>query len=268
MKKLDMLTPIGIAIGLTLVAFAVISTSGTSGFASFVDFASFIIVIGGVTAALLINFTLKDIKRFFHVMKESFTEEPHDIPKLIDRLVNLSDKARREGLLSLEENLRMEDEAFLRKGIMMAIDGVEQEELVEIMNSEIDVLEERHRKGRLIVEKAGEYAPSWGMIGTLIGLVLMLKNLNDPSLLGPNMAIALLTTLYGSLLANLVFLPMASKLELKTEEEIFYRQIVIEGVAGVQSGQNPNTLREKLSVFLKDTSSKKKPKKAGEAGEE
>lgn len=267
MKKLDMLTPVGMAIGLTLIAFAVVSNSGASGFASFVDFASFLIVIGGVTAALLINFPLKDIKRFFFVMRESFMEAPHDIPALINRLIHLSDKARREGLLSLEANLQQEDEPFLRKGILLAVDGIEQEELIDIMTAEVDALEDRHRKGRLIVEKAGEYAPSWGMIGTLIGLVLMLKNLNDPASLGPNMAIALLTTLYGSLLANLVFLPMASKLELKTEEEVFYRQIVIEGVAAIQSGQNPNMIREKLSVFLRDGSSEKQKKK-GKAAEE
>lgn len=249
MKKLDMLTPIGMAFGLTLVSLAIIYNSGASGFSTFVDFAAFLIVIGGVIAALLINFPLRDIKRSFHVMKESFIEEPRDISTLIDRLVYLSEKARRDGLLALETDLQKDDDLFLRKGILMAVDGIGQEEIIEMMNTEIDALEERHRKGRLIIEKAGEYAPAWGMIGTLIGLVLMLKNLNDPSSLGPNMAVALLTTLYGSLLANLVFLPMASKLELKTEEEIFYRQIIIEGISSLQIGQNPRMLREKLSVF-------------------
>jgi chemotaxis protein MotA len=122
--------------------------------------------------------------------------------------------------------------------------------IVDIMNAEIIALEERHRKNKSLLDKAGEYAPAWGMIGTLIGLVLMLKNLNDPASLGPNMAIALLTTLYGSILANLVFLPMASKLAMKTEKEVFMKQIVIEGVVGVQSGQNPKILEEKLRVFL------------------
>src|SRR5690625_5043811 len=111
-------------------------------------------------------------------------------------------------------------------------------------------MEDRHYKGRIIIEKAGEYAPAWGMIGTLIGLVLMLSSLDDPASLGPNMAVALLTTLYGTVLANLVFLPMASKLENKTEEEIFIKQIIIEGIIGVQSGQNPRILEEKLSAFL------------------
>jgi chemotaxis protein MotA len=130
------------------------------------------------------------------------------------------------------------------------VDGIEQDVITDILNAEIMAMEERHRKGRSILERAGEYAPAWGMIGTLIGLVLMLKNLNDPSTLGPNMALALLTTLYGSLLANLIFLPMAAKLALKTEKEVFLKQIIIEGVIGVQSGQNPRILEEKLSAFL------------------
>src|SRR5699024_11029948 len=121
-----------------------------------------------------------------------------------------------------------------------------------IMNAEIIAMEDRHIKGRLILEKAGAYAPAWGMIGTLIGLVLMLNDLNDPTTLGPQMAIALITTFYGVVLANLVFLPMAGKLESKTDEEVFMKQIIIEGIIGVQSGQNPRILKEKLSAFLSD----------------
>src|SRR5690625_2742133 len=111
-------------------------------------------------------------------------------------------------------------------------------------------MEERHYKGRSILEKAGEYAPAWGMIGTLVGLILMLSNLDDPASLGPNMAVALLTTLYGTVLANLVFLPMASKLENRTGEEVFIKQIIIEGITGVQAGQSRYILEEKLSAFL------------------
>lgn len=117
------------------------------------------------------------------------------------------------------------------------------------MDSEIAAMEERHRKGRRVFEKAGEFAPAWGMIGTLVGLVLMLKNLNDPHMLGPNMAIALLTTLYGSLLANMVFNPIAAKLEEKTESEIFIKQVMVEGIIGVQSGKNPRNLESQLVVF-------------------
>ncbi len=124
------------------------------------------------------------------------------------------------------------------------------------MNAEITAIEERHYRGRTILEKAGEYAPAWGMIGTLIGLVLMLESLTDPETLGPKLAVAILTTLYGTLLANLVFLPMTGKLANKTDKEIFLKQIIIEGVIGVQSGQNPKILEEKLSAFLSDEDKK------------
>lgn len=155
-------------------------------------------------------------------------------------------------MLSLENELEEVKDRFIRKGILLAIDGIEPEVIQDIMNAEIIAMEERHEKGRRILEKAGEYAPAWGMIGTLIGLILMLNDLNDPTTLGPQMAVALLTTFYGSVMANLIFLPMAGKLESKTEEEVFIKQIVIEGVIGVQSGQNPRILKEKLTAFLSD----------------
>src|SRR5699024_2140627 len=134
------------------------------------------------------------------------------------------------------------EEPFIKKGMLLAVDGIEPEVIQEILDAEITSMEERHSQGRLILEKSGEYAPAWGMIGTLVGLVLMLNKLEDPAILGPSMAVALLTTLYGTVLANLVFIQMANKLENKTEEEIFIRQIIIEGVIGVQSGQNPRIL--------------------------
>ncbi|KMY55081.1 flagellar motor protein MotP [Bacillus sp. FJAT-27231] len=250
MKKFDALTPIGILLGITLLAFAVLTSGGLSSFTSFIHLPSILIVLGGLTAGLLINFPLSEIKHLFTVAKQAFREEELDLEALIQRFVELSEKARREGLLTLEKELEKEENPFLRKGMLLAIDGIEQDMLVDIMNAEILALEERHRKKRSMLEKAGDYAPAWGMIGTLIGLVLMLKNLDDPTSLGPNMAVALITTLYGSLLANLVFLPMAAKLELRTEKEIFFREIIIEGVVGVQSGQNPKILQEKLQAFL------------------
>ncbi|MCA1065978.1 flagellar motor protein MotP [Rossellomorea sp. AcN35-11] len=250
MKKLDVLTPIGVVVGFLFVAFAIITNAGISGFGSFVDVPSMFVVIGGLIGAMLVSFSIKELKQLGKVMRESFRDEEYDLQGLIGTFVNLSEKARREGLLALEAELEEVEDPFIQKGVLLAVDGIEQDVIVDIMNAEIIALEERHRKNKSLLDKAGEYAPAWGMIGTLIGLVLMLKNLNDPSTLGPNMAIALLTTLYGSLLANLVFLPMASKLAMKTEKEVFMKQIVIEGVVGVQSGQNPKILEEKLRVFL------------------
>lgn len=252
MRKLDMLTPIGLVFGVLMVIFGVVATGGFSGINSFFDPASIFIVFGGVIAGLLVSFPLKELKHVFIVIKKGFSHEEKSIQQLIQTFVKLSDRARREGLLSLEIELAKEPDSFVRKGIILAVDGMEPAMIQDIMEADILAMEERHKKGRSILEKAGEYAPAWGMIGTLIGLVLMLKNLEDPANLGPSMAIALLTTLYGSLLANLFFIPMAAKLEAQTEAEVFYKQIIIEGVIGVQSGQNPSILREKLSVFLSE----------------
>ncbi|BCB05291.1 flagellar motor protein MotP [Bacillus sp. KH172YL63] len=250
MKKLDVLTPIGVLVGFLFVSIAIITNAGVSGFRSFIDLPSIFVVIGGLFGAMLVSFSVRELKQLGKVMRESFRHDEYDLQMLIRTFVTLADKARREGLLSLEAEVEAVEDPFIRKGVLLAVDGIEQDVIVDIMNAEIIALEERHRKNKSLLEKAGEYAPAWGMIGTLIGLVLMLKNLNDPSSLGPNMAIALLTTLYGVLLANLVFLPMASKLSMKTEKEVFMKQIVIEGVIGVQSGQNPRILEEKLRVFL------------------
>lgn len=250
MKKFDIMTPIGIVLGFFMVMFAIFSNSGADGVTYFIDFPSVFVVMGGMTGALFISFSLAEVKLVPRVIKEAFRKDQQDLTELIDAFVDLSTKARREGLLALEAGIEEVEDPFIRKGVLLAVDGIEPEIIKDIMMAEVVAMEERHRKGRAIIEKAGEFAPAWGMIGTLIGLVLMLQNLNDPSTLGPNMAIALLTTLYGTLLANLVFLPMSSKLANKTEEEIFIKQIIVEGVIGVQSGQNPKILEEKLSAFL------------------
>ena len=250
MKKFDLLTPVGLILGILMVMFGILTKAGFTGVSSFIDIPSVFIVFGGVTAATLITFNLKDLKLLIKVIREVFNQNEQNLRELIQTFVTLSDRARREGLLALEAEVENVEEPFIKKGVLLAVDGIEPDVINDIMNAEILAMEERHRKGRSIIEKAGEYAPAWGMIGTLIGLVLMLKSLNDPSTLGPNMAIALLTTLYGSLLANLVFIPMAGKLADKTEKEIFFKQIIIEGVIGVQSGQNPKILEEKLSAFL------------------
>ncbi|KAB8138339.1 flagellar motor protein MotP [Gracilibacillus oryzae] len=252
MKKRDIFTPIGITVGFIMVMFGIISSGGMGGFTGFMDFASILIVLGGLVAAILVNFNLEQIKSLKNVFMEAFNKNDHDLPNLIALFERLSDRARREGLLALENELEEVDDPFIKKGILLAIDGIEPEVINDIMNAEIEAMEERHYHGRQILDKAGEYAPAWGMIGTLIGLILMLRNLQDPASLGPSMAVALLTTFYGSLLSNLVFIPMAGKLESKTSQEVFIKQVIIEGVIGVQSGQNPRILKEKLSAFLSE----------------
>lgn len=257
LRKRDILTPIGITLGFIMIMMAILTSGGTEGFISFLDVASIFIVIGGLIASLLINFKMDQIKLTFKVMKEAFNQNDQRLLELIQLFIKLAERARREGILALENDLADVEEPFIKKGILLAVDGIEPDVITDIMNAEITAMEDRHYKGRTIIDKAGEYAPAWGMIGTLIGLVLMLNSLEDPSTLGPSMAVALLTTLYGTVLANLVFIPMANKLEAKTEEEVFLKQIIIEGVIGVQSGQNPRILEEKLSAFLSNGTKKK-----------
>src|SRR5690625_2227373 len=250
MRKRDILTPIGITLGFLMIMMAIVAKDGRSGTALFFDVSSIFIVIGGIIASLLINFKREQIKLARIVVKEAFYKNDQRLSDLIRLFINLSERARREGILALENELYDVDDAFVSKGILLTVDGIEPEVMDDIMNAEITAMKERNYNGRTIIEKCGEYAPAWGMIGTLVGLVLMLSNLQDPESLGPNMAVALLTTLYGTVLDNLVFIPMASKLESKTEEEVFIKEIIIEGVIGVQSGQNPRILEEKLSAFL------------------
>ena len=248
MTKKDLLTPIGITVGFAMVMFGIMANAGFGGFKSFIQVSSIFIVLGGLAAAILVNFNLSEVKLTFRVTKEAFKTSDMNLRELISLFVSLSEKARREGLLALETELEEVEDPFIKKGILLAVDGIEPEVINDIMKAEIVAVEERHQRGRAIIEKAGEYAPAWGMIGTLIGLVLMLQSLSNPATLGPQMAVALLTTFYGTLLANLVFIPLAGKLENKTYEEIFIKQVIIEGVIGVQSGQNPKILEDRKSV--------------------
>ncbi|REJ08267.1 flagellar motor protein MotP [Halobacillus trueperi] len=264
MTKKDLLTPIGITVGFAMVMFGIMANAGFGGFKSFIQVSSIFIVLGGLAAAILVNFNLGEVKLTFRVTKEAFKTSDMNLRELISLFVSLSEKARREGLLALETELEEVEDPFIKKGILLAVDGIEPEVINDIMKAEIVAVEERHQRGRAIIEKAGEYAPAWGMIGTLIGLVLMLQSLSNPATLGPQMAVALLTTFYGTLLANLVFIPLAGKLENKTYEEIFIKQIIIEGVIGVQSGQNPKILEEKLSAFLSESDKKVEEKEQQE----
>lgn len=251
MRKRDILTPFGITMGFIMIMLAILTNSSTSEAANlFLDLSSIFIVIGGLIASMLINFKFEQIKLTRKVLSEAFHKNDQQLPQLIELFVHLSERARREGILALENELEEVKDPFIKKGILLAVDGIEPEVIKDILEAEIIAVEDRHYQGRQLIEKAGEYAPSWGMIGTLVGLVLMLNSLQDPASLGPSMAVALLTTLYGTVLSNLVFIPMASKLESKTEEEVFIKQVIIEGVIGVQSGQNPRILEEKLSAFL------------------
>ncbi|MHB9027365.1 MAG: motility protein A, partial [Candidatus Latescibacterota bacterium] len=158
--------------------------------------------------------------------------------------------ARREGILSLEQAAMQVDDEFLKNGITLAVDGTEPEYIREIMTTEMDNIAERHKNGAAIMEAMGTYAPAFGMIGTLIGLVIMLRNMNDPSSIGAGMAVALITTFYGAVLANLVFMPIAGKLRLRSAHELLLKELCIQGIMAIQSGDNPRIVESKLKAFL------------------
>jgi len=169
---------------------------------------------------------------------------------LIDDLVGYAEIARRDGILSLENATKDAEDAFIVKGIQMAVDGTDPELIEQIMNNELEAIATRHDRGKGVFDSIGRYAPAYGMIGTLVGLVIMLMNMDDPSKIGPGMAMALLTTLYGSMFANMFALPIADKLGARNDEELLFKTIIIKGVMSIQSGDNPRIVEQKLKTFL------------------
>ncbi|MGD9677411.1 MAG: MotA/TolQ/ExbB proton channel family protein [Vulcanibacillus sp.] len=250
MRKLDIMTPIGLIAGLVLIYLAIIITGSYAGAKIFISVSSMITVFGGLTAALLVNFNSEEFGLAFKSVKEAFYKDKQDISEIVELFIRLSTIARREGLLALDDRLDELEDPFIRKGIQLTVDGLESEQIRGILSAEIRAFEERKNVGISVLEKAGELAPAWGMIGTLIGLILMLLNLNDASKIGPTLALALITTFYGSVLANLFFIPLAGKVKSRTDFEIYVKQIMIEGILGVQSGQNPKVLEDRLNVYI------------------
>jgi len=208
------------------------------------------IVAGGTLAATLISYPLKNVVGVFGVLKKAFFNKMQDPTEIINILVRFAEKARREGLLALEMDAEEIDDKFLQKGIQLVVDGTDPELVKSILETELVFLEERHRAGRAIFETMGQLSPAFGMIGTLIGLIQMLGSLNDPGAIGPGMATALITTFYGSLMANLIFNPIAEKLRVRTAEEVLLREVMIEGILSIQAGENPRIVEEKMKVFL------------------
>jgi chemotaxis protein MotA len=242
---MDIGTIIGLVSGFGLIISAIL-LGGSLG--AFVDIPSVLIVIGGAICATLIRFTLGDVINSMSVAMNAFFVKSQAPAEIIEELVTLSNIARKEGLLKLEKQ-PIED-PFLKKAIMYCVDGHEAEFIQEVLEKEIDLTLERHGLGKGVFDGIGDAAPAFGMIGTLVGLVNMLGNMSDPASIGPAMAVALLTTLYGAVLANLVALPIADKLKRRSQEEELNKRLVLEGVLGLQKGLNPRVLEELLKTFL------------------
>lgn len=244
---MDIATILGIISGMGLVALAIM---GKGSIVTFVDIPSLLIVLGGTFAAIFVNFTIKEVIGVISVVKKAFENHQSSDINLIKTFENLAVKARKEGILAIDRSLEDIDDEFMREGLELAVDGTDPETLQDIMESEIDYTVERHKKGQKIFMSLGQFAPAFGMIGTLIGLINMLQGLEDASSIGSGMATALITTFYGALIANLIFLPIAGKLKIRSDEEIIIKEMVIEGVLSIQSGDHPRNIRTKLLNYL------------------
>ena len=217
---------------------------------AFVDIPSILIVLGGTFGATILANPIERSKNFHKIIKAAFVTEQIDLIGLIQTLVSFAEKARREGLLALEEDANQLDDEFMRKSIQLVVDGTDPELVKSILDTEIGLLEERHSANKGYMDSISELAPAFGMLGTLIGLIQMLGNLSDPSALGPGMAVALVTTFYGSILANMIAIPMGKKLQQNSSREVLSRELMVEGILSIQAGENPRIVEEKLKVFL------------------
>jgi len=244
---MDIATLVGIVLSFALVFSAIMMGGSIS---IFINIPSVMIVVGGTLGATMINYPLPDILKVTKVVKNAFFMKKMSASELIATFVELAGIARREGILALEPKLNEMEDEFMKKGMQLSVDGLEPVAIKEILETEIDAIQDRHKLGAEIFTTMGTFAPALGMIGTLIGLVQMLQTMNDPSTIGPAMAVALLTTFYGAVMANIMFLPIAGKLKNRSSEEVMMKELMTEGVISIAKGENPRVIEQKLNAYL------------------
>ncbi len=248
---MDIASLVGLIMGAAMVVVGIITGGGLSSFKYFVDGPSVIITLGGSIAGTLASHKLKDFIGGLKSASLAFKEQGNmDPAEIIKTIIDLANVGRKEGLLALEEAANNIEDQFLKKGIMLVVDGTDPELVRGILETDLVCVEARHKKTIGFWEKWAELGPAWGMIGTLVGLVIMLYNMEDASTIGPAMAVALLTTLYGSLIANWICNPIGTKLSVNNDVEVTMRNITIEGLLSIQAGENPRVIEEKLKSFL------------------
>ncbi len=247
-RKLDIAYLAGTILGFAMLIFGILSNHAE--LLGYVDIPSVIITIGGSVAGTLASHKLPDFIAGLKSMSLAFKDKSMDPGAIITKIIDLANVARKEGLLALEEASNDIDDDFLKKGIMLVVDGTDPELVRGILETELMCLEDRHKKVIGFWEKWAELGPAWGMIGTLVGLVNMLNNMDDPSAIGPAMAVALLTTLYGSLIANWLCSPTAMKLKINSDMEVIVKDVTVEGLLSIQAGENPRVIETKLKSFI------------------
>jgi len=239
----------GLAVGVSLLALSILLAPGAS-FQAFIDYPSAAVVIGGAISAACIAFPLKTLLRLPKVLKKLFFPHQPELQPVIVQLVEFAEIARRDGILALEGKTEEITDPFILLGIQMAVDGTDTELMEKILRSEMEAVAKRHKTGRSLLEALGRYAPAFGMIGTLMGLIIMLGNMSNPDAIGPGMAVALTTTLYGAIAANLFFLPFADKLDFYSKRELEVREVIVRGILSIQQGDTPRALQQKLTSML------------------
>ena len=244
---MDIATLIGIVIAFGLMLWAILLGGPLS---IFIDIPSVAIVFGGSIGVALINYPLADIIGMIAIVKKTVLIKEPNTNKLIAQLLDFAGKARKGGILSLQDQIDAIEDKFLVKALQMAVDGQEPAELKAILMTDIDNLAARHSYGSEILNTMGAIGPAMGMIGTLIGLVQMLQNMSDPAAIGPAMAVALLTTFYGAVLANILFIPMAGKLKARSSTEVLQKTVIAEGMDSILSGENPRVMEQRLHTYL------------------
>lgn len=243
---------IGTVVGLIVAIVAILASMivGGGNPAGLIDFASILVVFGGTTGAIAASFPLAKVLKLHTIVLKAVFAKPIDLGETIRDLVRYAEVARREGILSLENLIDEMKDEFIVRGVKMAVDGTDPELIQTILDTELEALMERHQSGKKVIDTIGRYAPAFGMIGTLMGLIAMLSNMDDPSKIGPGMAVALITTLYGALIANVVTGPIGDKLGARDAEEVLLKTMIVTGVMSIQSGDNPRVVESKLMTFL------------------
>lgn len=258
---MDKATIGGLFLANGLMILAIVLAPGGS-LSSFWDTASALVVIGGALAAICIAFPFAALFLIPGVIKKVVKPSVPDLKPVIRQLVEFSEIARRDGILALEGKTEEIADPFILLGIQMAVDGTDSELMEAVLRSEMEAVAARHKTGKSLMETGGRYAPAFGMIGTLMGLIIMLGNMDDPAAIGPGMAVALITTLYGAMISNIVFLPFADKLGYYSKRELEVREVIVRGILSIQDGDNPRVLEQKLSTFLPVNQRRKEEKEA------
>jgi chemotaxis protein MotA len=244
---MDIATILGVISAFGLVWIAIFMGGGIQ---LFINIPALMIVVGGTLGATMINYPLRDVFGVFKVVKKALFARNTSVAELIKRFMAFAQKSRKEGILALEAEIKEVNDEFLKKGVQLAIDGLEPQEINDILETEVEFVRSRHQLGAEIFSTMGTFSPALGMIGTLIGLVQMLQTMDDPSRVGPAMAIALLTTFYGSIIANIVCLPISGKLRTRSKEEVLTKEMAIQGIVSLSNGDNPRILEQKLQAFI------------------